>query len=188
MSEKAKSDQGSRELAIVRKFLQRNNLQSLVQLLKKASDPACGAKITRGAMDVPMGTHTSVSFTNTDWDSDGFFQAGHPTRLTVPEGLGGRYLIQVAIRWLNEWDPAGGDPPADSYYYAYVMLNGTGHPAGNDARSTANDVEGGATGTTQHFVYETDLAEGSYAELWLWQEYEAERRCDVYFQMRRVGS
>ncbi len=188
MPEKRTQDLLAKELRIVRAFLERNNLEAVVDLLSEVCDQVRGVKAKKGAMDVPENSHTIVSFTNTEWDSDAFFDPQYPTRLTVPNGLGGRYFFQAAIRWLN--DPGGPPPdqPVDSYYYAFITLNEDPHPAGNDARSTANDTEGGATGTTQHFTFETNLAEGNFVELRLWQGYGPHRRCDVNFQMRRVGS
>ncbi len=186
MTEKRRQDLAEMELRMVRAFLHRNNLDSLIGILKDAGGRPRGAKVTRGAMDVPENDHTTVSFSSVDWDSDTFFDPQYPTRLTVPIGLAGRYFFQVAIRWLND---SSGGPPAngdDSYHYAYISLNGDHNPAGNDARSTANDVEGGATGTTQHFTFETNLAQGDYAELRLWQGFNPHRNCDVCFQMRRV--
>lgn len=188
MAGKTKSESSLKELKIVRKFLQRNNLVSLVDLLSKTCDKARGAKVALGGMEVPVSSSACVSFTNIEWDSDGFFQPAEPTRLTVPPGLGGRYLIQVATRWLDHREPESEEPLPDSYYYAFVMKNGSGHPAGNDARSTANNVEGEATGSTQHFMYETDLAEGDFVELWLWQAFGSPIHCDIHFLVRRVGS
>jgi len=188
MGEKSKADRSANELKIVRKFLQRNHLSSLVELLKEACDRACGAKVAKGGVVVPEDQKVPVSFSNIDWDSDGFFQPSDSTRLTVPAGLGGRYLIQAATRWIDHREPAGGDPLPDSYYYAFVMRNGSGHPAGNDARCTANNVEGEATGTTQHFMHETHLNGGDFIELWLWQAFGSPIHCDVHFQLRRVGS
>ncbi|RLE36526.1 MAG: hypothetical protein DRJ61_00560 [Acidobacteria bacterium] len=187
MPEKRKLDLSAKELGIVQSFLQRNNLEAVVGLLNEAGDHVRGVKAKKGAMDVPENSHTTVSFTNTEWDFDNFFDPQYPTRLTVPNGLGGRYFFQVALRWLNDPGALPPNQPNDSYYYAFITLNGDPHPAGNDARSTANDTEGGATGTTQHFTFETNLAEGDFAELRLWQGYGPHRRCDVCFQMRRVG-
>lgn len=182
------SNRAADELTIVRKFLRRNNLLLLVQLLKESCGRVCNVKLGRGGMEVPKEVKTPVSFSNIEWDSVGFFQPSEPTRLTVPAGLGGRYLIQVATRWLDHRDPLlGKEPQPDSYYYAFVMRNGSGHPAGNDARCTANNVEGEATGTTQHFMYETGLAEGEFVELWLWQGFGSPIHCNIHFQMRRLG-
>lgn len=188
MPEDFKLDSAADELEIVRKFLRRNNLQLLVQLLKESCDRVCEVKLSRGGMDVPINESTPVPFSNIEWDSVGFFEPSEPTRLTVPAGLSGRYLIQAATRWVDHQEPLDPDPTPDSYYYAFMMHNGSGHPAGNDARCTTNNVEGGATGTTQHFMYETELAEGDFVELWLWQGFGTPIHCDIHFQMRRLGS
>lgn len=168
------------ELEIVREFLERNNLVHVVELLQQAVPH--GAKATKGAQVVRPNETTTATFDGPQWDSDGYFDADQPTRLTVPTALRGRYFIQVAIRWLND-----ADVTPDSYYHAFLSVNGSSHPAGNDARSTANDTEAGATGTTQHFTFETNLGDGDYVELHVWQGFGSDRRCDLYFQMRRVG-
>lgn len=187
MAQNSRSIQAADELTIVRKFLRRNNLLALVQLLKESCDRVCEVKLARGGLDVPKDVSTPVPFSNVEWDSVGFFESSEPTRLTIPAGLGGRYLIQTATRWLDHRDFPGEEPPPDSYFYAFVMHNGSGHPAGNDARCTANNVEGGATGTTQHFTYETELVAGDFVELWLWQGFGTPVHCDTHFQMRRLG-
>jgi len=188
MPENPRSNPAKEELRIVRNFLRRNNLQLLVQLLKESCDRVCEAKLARGGMDVPKDERTPVPFSNIEWDSVGFFEPSEPTRLTVPTGLGGRYLVQASTRWLDHRQSSNEEAPPDSHYYAFMMHNGSGYPAGNDARCTANNVEGGATGTTQHFMYETDLAAGDFVELWLWQGFGTPIHCDIHFQMRRLGS
>lgn len=187
MSENPRSNHAADELSIVRKFLRRNNLLALVQILKESCDRVCEVKLARGGMEVPKDVSTPVPFSNIEWDSVGFFEPSEPTRLTVPAGLGGRYLIQAATRWLDHREPLGEGSLPDSHYYAFMMCNGSGHPAGNDARCTANNVEGGATGTTQHFMYETELVAGDFVELWLWQGFGTPVHCDIHFQMRRLG-
>lgn len=187
MAEKTRSNAAVNELKIVREFLDRNNLALLVKLLKESCDQLCEAKVTRPGLEVPANEMTPVQFTGIEWDSVGFFEPSEPTRLAIPAGLGGRFLIQAATRWLDHRDSLNEEPPPDSYFYAFVIHNGSGHPPGNDARCTANNVEGGATGTTQHFMYETELVAGDFVELWLWQGFGSPIHCDTHFQIRRLG-
>jgi hypothetical protein len=173
-----------KELKIVRKFLKRNNLETVINMIREADDKARGAKIKRGSVKINNGETTVASLDTVSWDSDGYFDSGSPTRLTVPAGLEGRYLLQVALRWINKNDPMA----PDSYFYSFITLNEDQCPVSNDARSTANNTEAGSEGTTQHFTYETHLNAGDFVQLWLWQNFGAQKHCDVVLQMRRVGS
>jgi hypothetical protein len=47
---------------------------------------------------IATSTNTYLSFDNIV-DTGGFYSAGQPTRLTIPAGAGGRYLITAQIRW-----------------------------------------------------------------------------------------
>jgi len=125
-----------------------------------------------------------VSFAAVDWDSGGFFAASQPKRLRVPSGKSGRYLTQLAIRYVATSDPMS--PPSDptsSYYYAEILVNN--QPPGNDARATAARVPH-ATGTTQLIVYEADLEAGDRIQARLWHGFSDQVRADVYLQTRRV--
>lgn len=51
----------------------------------------------------------AIPFETVDYDTSGFWSAGQPTRLTVPAGLGGRYIFGANT------DVAGAPPPAGSY-------------------------------------------------------------------------
>jgi hypothetical protein len=178
------------ELRIVRKFLRRNNLDEMYALLQQVGDDLHGAKVVAGSHPVPADEKTAIPFQQVDWDSDEYFDEGEPTRLTVPAGLGGRYFIQVAIRWHNT-EQAPGPPNVvirPSYYYAFVSLNGGEHAVVTNARSTANKVGNDATTTTQHFTFDLDLSEGDFIEARLWQGFYDPVRADVFLELRRVGT
>jgi len=177
-----------KELKIVRKFLKRNNLEALVNMISAADDIAHGVKVTRGSAQVVSNVDTAVEFRNVYWDSDGYFETEAPTRLTVPTGLGGRYLLHVALRWQHDDGPL--TPPNDtkSYFHAFITLNGNNDGFDNDVRSSANKVIGGAVATSQHFMAETQLNAGDFVELWLAQQFGVDKRCDAYFTIRRVGT
>lgn len=67
-----------------------------------AAPPSCKANrtTTQSIADI---TSTAVSFTAADsWDTDSFHStATNPSRLTVPSGLGGKYLIVATASWAN---------------------------------------------------------------------------------------
>lgn len=179
---------GEKELKLVRKFLKRNNLEALANMISAADDKARGAKVTRGSAGVESNVDTAVEFRNVLWDSDGYFDPTTPTRLTIPTGLGGRYLLQVALRWQHDDGPLTPPNDTESYFHAFITQNGETDAFDNDVRSSANKVNGGAVATSQHFMAETELKAGDFAELWLAQQFGVDKRCDVYFTIRRVGS
>ncbi len=189
-SEDKKLEVAKEELRIVRKFLRRNNLDQMYALLQQIGGELHGAKVVAGSHAVPADEKSSVEYQNVHWDSDGYFDDQEPTRWTVPTGLGGRYFVQVAIRWLNTEESHETPPLAvirDSYYYAFVSLNGSEHPVGSYARSTANKVGHGATGTTQHFTFDLNLGDGDFVEVKLWQDFYDPVKADVFLEVRRIG-
>lgn len=59
-----------------------------------------GAQIRRTTNQaIGNGTTTAVSFDTEDYDTDGFFAGGNPTRLTIPSGLGGTYIVSGVFWW-----------------------------------------------------------------------------------------
>lgn len=64
-------------------------------------------KAVRNAQAIAHNTMTAISFTDPDeWDTDNFHSTvTNPTRLTIPTGLSGKYLIQVNLGYAN--GPAG---------------------------------------------------------------------------------
>jgi hypothetical protein len=51
------------------------------------------------AQNIPVTTETAISFSNVDYDTDTFWASGAPTRLTVPSGKGGKYIIVAQVKW-----------------------------------------------------------------------------------------
>ena len=191
LNEDEKLEIAKEELRIVRKFLRRNNLDEMCALLQQVGDDLHGAKVVAGSHPVPADEKTPIPFQNADWDSDGYFDDQEPTRFTVPTGLGGRYFVQVVIRWHNTEEARETPPLAvirDSYYYAFVSLNGSEHAVGVNARSTAAKVGYGATGTTQHFTFDLNLGAGDFVEVRLWQDFFDPVRADVVLEIRRIGA
>ncbi len=62
-----------------------------------------GARVKRaGAQTFTTGVQTSLTFDTEVFDTDGFHDnAVNPTRLTVPAGMGGTYLIGGSISWVG---------------------------------------------------------------------------------------
>jgi hypothetical protein len=143
-----------------------------------------GAKVVAASVVVTT-QGVKVPFGNVDWDSGGFFASSAPRRLRVPASQAGRYVTQLAVRYVAMSDPSS--PPVDptsSYYYAEILVND--QVPGNDARSTVARVPH-ATGTTQLIVYEANLAPSDRLQARLWHGFSDQVRADVTFQTRRVG-
>jgi len=181
------------ELRIVRKFLRRNKLNEMCAVLQQIGEELYGAEVIAGTIPVPASSPAStVPFQDEAWDTDDYIDEGEPTRLTVPAGLGGRYFVQVVVRWHNpeEFHPI---PPnigelKDSYFYAFVSMNGSLDAVGATARSTAAKVGNGASTTTQHFTFDMSLSDGDFIEVRLWQDFLDPVRADAFLTLRRVGT
>lgn len=53
-----------------------------------------------GPQSIGSGVWTAVSFDEEAWDTDGFHESvTNPTRITVPVGLAGKYLIVGTLTW-----------------------------------------------------------------------------------------
>lgn len=118
-----------------------------------------GCKVKRTSAE-PMTTSdfTALPFDDSDsevFDTDGFHSVGtNPSRLTVPVGLGGKYLCTATVIW---------DTDNDAGIRAITLrVNGSGTFGRNDL-----DV-GGASGSLAHTQTTTtvlDLAAGQYVTL-----------------------
>lgn len=74
--------------------------KTLVSSITAASQPLnyVGASVTKGVNTGAVNsTILTCSFNSTIFDSNGFFSSGSNTRLTVPAGLGGMYLITGSL-------------------------------------------------------------------------------------------
>src|SRR5579863_7816591 len=58
-----------------------------------------GASCQNVSVSVPDSTAVVPSFAGPVRDDGGFFNIGTPTRLTVPVGGDGWYVVSVAVRW-----------------------------------------------------------------------------------------
>lgn len=61
---------------------------------------AQGASATRATnQSIPNSAYTAISFDAASFDSNGFWSAGAPTRLTVPAGGDGVYIVSTEAHW-----------------------------------------------------------------------------------------
>lgn len=61
---------------------------------------AHGAQAFRNsAQSIPNAAQTALSFSQVNFDTDTFWAVGSPTRLTIPVGLGGQYVVTAEIAW-----------------------------------------------------------------------------------------
>jgi hypothetical protein len=143
-----------------------------------------GAKVVAGGRGVRRNQNKKISFQNVRWDSGNFFRASQSNRLRIPSGRGGRYIVQLAIRWYWLDDTAPPVDPTSSYFYAAVLVNN--QTRGGDSRSTVPRAPH-AQSTTQLIVYEADLAGGDRLQAQVWHGFNEDLWADVYFQARRLG-
>ena len=177
------------ELKIVRKFLKKNNIDDLIMALSTWCCQAPGARVSSGQNSVPQ---DDMSETTLDldqivhWDTDGFFDAGQPDRVTIPEGFEGRYFIHVALRWYRIPETKYTVAERDAgFFYSFLAKNGVyGSPLEGSRTTTAPVVT--ATSTTQNILWEGDLAAGDFVELRVRQSVAGSIFADAWLTMRRV--
>lgn len=121
-----------------------------------ATPPSCRANrtTTQSIADI---TSTAVSFTAADsWDTDSFHSTvSNQSRLTVPSGLGGKYLIVATANWANN---------STGWRDLWIRANG----------STDLATARVGTGTANPYPISTittveQLAAGTYIEVTAWQ-------------------
>jgi hypothetical protein len=176
------------ELKIVRRFLRRNNIDDLMLALSTWGFDCHRVQAVGYDGSVPKdgsGTYT-VDLAVSD-DPDGFHDESNPSRLTVPEGLGGKYYVHAEVRWLKwdsqtEWDLADRDA---GMFYSNLRINGMGGLI-ESSRATSSAVPF-ATGTTQHCTGEIDLNSGDYVELYVYQNVVDQAQVNAWLTLRKVG-
>lgn len=106
----------------------------------------------------PWGDASMVpcTFNVEDYDDADFFDAGSPTKLTIPAGMAGTYQIGIHANWAV-------NPTGDRA--ASLGINGT-------CWYNPTDVRGPSTNETlwQSAVHERTLSSGDYLELFLQQQ------------------
>ena len=121
-----------------------------------ATPPSCRANRTTTQSIADL-TATAVSFTAADsWDTDGFHSTvSNQSRLTVPSGLGGKYLIVASVPWANH---------TTGWRDLTIRANGsTGLDSTRVGSGVANPYPISTITTIQQ------LAAGTYVEVVVWQ-------------------
>ena len=121
-----------------------------------ATPPSCRANrtTTQSIADI---TWTAVSFTAADsWDTDSFHSTvSNQSRLTVPSGLGGKYLIVASVPWANH---------TNGWRDLSIRANGsTGLTTARVGTGVANPYPISTITTIEQ------LAAGTYVEVIVWQ-------------------
>lgn len=113
-----------------------------------------GAKVVDGVGDVvPTSTYTAITFSAESIDTDGFFDLGTPTQLTIPADLDGRYLIVGSVAFAA--NASGQREVQVAVNAASLALQRTNAAA---AGTTILEAVGFAT-----------LTAGAFVELYAWQ-------------------
>lgn len=66
-----------------------------------------GVSLANNSSPISSGSLQAVSWANETWDTDGYHDNGTPTRVTIPTGLGGVYLIGANLGFEDGADYVG---------------------------------------------------------------------------------
>jgi len=175
------------ELAIVRRFLRRNNIDDLLRALQPWGCQTHTVRVV-GYDDVPNGltSATSVHF-SAELDPDGFLHPAASDRLTVPAGAGGHYFIHAEVRWLHsnpqeEFTIAERDA---GRFYSHLRVNDSPGPV-ESSRAT-NSAVPFASGTTQLCLAEIALNAGDFVKLSVNQTVQDQIQVNAWLTMREVA-
>lgn len=110
------------------------------------------AKATRAIVQAIANTsYVPISFSGVDFDTDDFWAAGAPTRLTIPTGLGGLYGVKAFNAWASN---------STGIRVAAITINGTTEAIASDWRGAAGSIGYPCTPTCDRV-----LVDGDYIEL-----------------------
>jgi len=123
-----------------------------------SKQPSAELQISSGT-SVSNSTETVISFDAEGWDTHGFHDNSvNNSRITIPSGLGGRYLIVVRVIWAGSGSGAR---------LVRLVADGTT----NTKFDFVNDGNAGVFGVdTKNHSMIMELSAGSYYELKLWQD------------------
>jgi len=125
-------------------------LDSYVPKYGDAPDPNM-AKVYRSlTTSIPNGGTATMTWDQVVWNPTGMYAGANPTRLTVPAGAAGKYLLVCSV---------GFSVNATGYRAVVLLLNGT-TALGRSTQQAAN----GATHVAG-LAAETQLAVGDYVEV-----------------------
>ena len=100
------------------------------------------------------------------WDSDQFFNPANLERVTIPDGLDGRYFVHASIQWVTPPN-ANFTAVQSSGGYFYAELQKTGASLRPRAGASTAAPVATARRTSQIVVWETELAASDFIELHL---------------------
>ncbi len=114
-----------------------------------------GARVTHNtAQSLANATFTSVQLNTSERDTDGFYDPAVPTRLTVPSGLGGEYLLSAQVEFAAN---------ATGRRELGIRVNGT--------TTVVSDIRAGLSVITRLMVHtQVRLNAGSYLEVRAFQD------------------
>lgn len=157
-----------------------------------------GADLTAHAAPVLGEGLETVSFhQQPGWDSDGFFSPQVPTRVTIPNGLGGRYSVLVNVLWNAATNQPFSLQERDRLF-VYGEIGSNADPDGRlyETRCAQSLVAHTVT-TPMRFQWEGELASEHFIEvkLMLGQDMTADGPAiidrlpaNVWLHLRRLGN
>ena len=116
-------------------------------LITESSSAGCRV-FNAGNQIVSSRTWKELEFTSYRWDMGGFFTSGQPTRLTIPDGGDGIYIVGGSVVWGTN---------SSSYRMLRVYLNGS--------TSLAEQLTVGIGFTRQSVTTVYQLGAGDYVTL-----------------------
>ena len=131
-----------------------------------------GATVSGTIAPMPAApTDTVVAFDPAPlWKTGNYFDAGQPTRVTVPNRRAGQYFVHAEL----QWEPVVGTmiytvkQSAGGFFGAFLMRNGQTPTATREAQSTAAVIAGSSL-VSQNLLLETHLANNDFIELFVFQ-------------------
>ena len=120
------------------------------------------------------------------WDSDGFFDAAHPDRVTIPKGLRGRYAVRLTIRWSLGQQAFTINDRDNGFFYAEIATNA--HPDGvfQETRVSVAPVVN-STKTVMQILWDGALVKNHFLEVNLQYDLPRPAMANVWLAMRWLG-
>lgn len=130
----------------------RQRVERLERLESKVYTP-CAVVTHNAAQTTTNNTNLVLAYNTAVSNNFGFWSSGDNTKLTVPAGYGGLYMISVSVRWIAN---------ATGYRLVVVRLNGATPLAVNLDDSSASEA-------SSAFACVQPLADGDYIDSYVRQ-------------------
>ncbi|MDX2436104.1 MAG: hypothetical protein QNL88_03535 [Acidobacteriota bacterium] len=149
---------------------------------------AHGVELHADANPMPSDTtSTKVVFSNPPvWDSDGFFNAAHPDRISIPQGLRGRYAARLTIRWYLGQQPFTIHDRDNGFFYTEIASNADPTGRFQDTRISVAPVVN-STKTVLQVLWDGPLAHGHFLEVNLQYDLPRPAGANIWFSLRWLG-